>query len=87
MSVQFRWDPDKDDKLRRERGVGYEELLDGKFVGIVGHTTRIHRTLMLIEYDGYIWVVPYVLEGEVRFLKTAYPSRKYTKLYLQGEAP
>lgn len=40
---------------------------------------------MLFEYKGQIWVVPYAAEGEDIFLKTLYPSRKYTKLYQRGE--
>lgn len=39
---------------------------------------------MLFEYRGYVWVVPYVETGGELFLKTLFPSRKYTKLYKQG---
>ena len=36
---------------------------------------------MLFEYKGYIWVVPFVKSSEEMFLKTLYPSRKYTTIY------
>jgi len=36
---------------------------------------------MLFEYKGYIWVVPFVKANGEIFLKTLYPSRKYTKIY------
>lgn len=37
---------------------------------------------MLFEHKRYVWLVPYVTEknGDI-FLKTLYPSRKYTKLH------
>jgi uncharacterized DUF497 family protein len=32
--------------------------------------------------DDHIWAVPFVVQDEENvFLKTAYPSRKYTRLY------
>jgi hypothetical protein len=40
---------------------------------------------MLFEYKGKMWVVPFVDSEKERFLKTLYPSRKYTKLYEKGE--
>ena len=41
---------------------------------------------MLFEYRKYVWLVPFVQEenGDI-FLKTLYPSRKYTKLYKEGK--
>ena len=39
---------------------------------------------MVIEIDAYVYLVPYVQEGQNIFLKTIYPSRKYTRIYLRG---
>ena len=41
---------------------------------------------MLFEYKRYIWIVPYVINksGDI-FLKTLFPSRKYTKMYKEGK--
>jgi hypothetical protein len=36
---------------------------------------------MLFEYKKYIWVVPFVEEKDYYFLKTLFPSRKYTKIF------
>jgi len=33
----------------------------------------------------YIFVVPFVVEGNKIFLKTIYPSRKATKIYKKGK--
>jgi hypothetical protein len=32
-----------------------------------------------------IWLVPFVNDGKELFLKTLYPSRKYTKVYREKE--
>jgi len=40
--------------------------------------------MMLFEFEGYVWLVPYVDEGSYYFLKTAFPNRKFTKKYLGG---
>jgi len=41
----------------------------------------------MVNYEEYIFVVPAVISesGEECFLKTIYPSRKYTQKYLKGK--
>ena len=81
----IRWDPLKNEWLKRTRGVSFEEIVSAKFVGITEHPRRSHQKLMLFELNGYIWVAPYVRDGADRFLKTAFPSRMYTKKWIRGE--
>jgi len=38
-----------------------------------------------IEIEGYVYMVPYVEDDDVIFLKTIFPSRKYTKMYLRKD--
>ena len=38
---------------------------------------------MVLNIEGYAYLVPYVEEGGTRFLKTIIPSRKATKEYLE----
>lgn len=83
----FRWDPIKSDWLKRIRGVSFEEVLRGKHLVIEDHPKRPGQKLMLFELDGYIWVVPCVRSGDDLFLKTMFPSRKFTKRWLKGERP
>ena len=80
-----RWDPLKSEWLKRARGVSFEEIVSARYVGIAEHPKRPHQKLMLFELDGYIWVVPYVRDGDDSFLKTAFPSRMYTKKWIRGE--
>ena len=75
----------KRERLKRTRGVSFEELLQARFVDVRRHPTKAEQKLMLMEHKGYIWVIPYIETERERFLKTLYPSRKYTKLYKRGE--
>jgi hypothetical protein len=47
----------------------------------------VNQKLYLIEYNDYIYVVPFLINEKEKeiFLKTIYPSRDYTKKYLQRE--
>ena len=81
---EVRWDALKSARLKQARGVSFEELIHGKLVAVKQHPARPHQRLLLIEFRKYIWVVPFVeSEGEI-FLKTLFPSRKYTQLYRAG---
>ena len=71
-------------KLKMERGVSFDEIVAGRFLGIEESLSREHQWLMIFEVNGYTWVAPYVDAGEHFFLKTAFPSRKHTKIYLEG---
>ena len=78
---EFIWNPLKSKRLKRTRGVSFEEIIKAKFVDIKDSPQRENQRLMLFEYKNYIWLVPFVREGDKLFLKTLYPSRKYTKIY------
>lgn len=77
----IQWNLLKSKRLKRTRGVSFEEIITTKLVDIKNHPARENQQILLFEYKGYIWLVPFVeKEGEI-FLKTLYPSRKYTKIY------
>jgi len=56
-----------------------------KLIDMTEHPKRPGQYLMLFEHKNYVWVVPCVEQGDDIFLKTLYPSRKYTRMYLRGE--
>ena len=82
---EIRWDLLKSERLKRTRGVSFEEIIQSKLVAIKEHPKKEQQNLMLFQFRGYIWVVPFVEEKDHIFLKTLYPSRKFTKLYKKGE--
>jgi len=76
----------KSKRLKKTRGASFEDILKGKLIGVKRHTKKAHQNIMLFKYKNYLWLVPYVIEanGDI-FLKTLYPSRKYTKLFKEGK--
>lgn len=81
------WDPKKSSRLKAARGAGFQDLLDSTLLALLAHPTRPNQKFLLFERGGYVWVVPCVMRGDEVFLKTAFPSRKYTKLWKLGELP
>jgi len=82
----IRWDPEKDRFLRTARGVSFQQIADqivsGEYIDILENPGRSDQQIFLVRIAGYTWVVPFGNEeDETIFLKTAYPSRKFHKLY------
>ena len=71
----------KSERLKRTRGVSFEEIVAAKFIDLKDNPARGTQQMLLFEYKDYIWLVPFVRNGDEMFLKTLYPSRKYTKFY------
>ena len=85
------WNPEKNETLKRERGISFEEIAYlielGQIIGIEENPGRSNQKLYILEIEGYAFVVPFVETDQEIFLKTAFPSRKYTKQYgLKGES-
>lgn len=78
---EVRWSLLKSRRLKRTRGVSFEEIVNAKFLGIREHPSRENQGILIYEYKRYIWAVPFVFEAEGIFLKTIYPSRKFKKIY------
>lgn len=83
--VEIRWDSAKNESLKESRDVSFEEIIQSKWLGIIEHPTRPHQSLILFEHKGYVWVAPCVETETEIFLKTLFPSRKYTALYRKGK--
>jgi hypothetical protein len=86
--VKFDWDPKKNEQIRRDRGITFEEisllLAGGQLWAISEHWNEErypHQKIFLVPIDEYIYAVPYAKDGDVYFLKTAFPSRKLTRKY------
>ena len=79
------WSIVKSERLKRTRGISFEDIISSKLIMIKKHPTRKQQDIMLFEYKKYIWVVPYVENANEIFLKTLFPSRKYTKLYREDK--
>lgn len=81
------WNDEKSLWLKVTRGKSFEELMGAGFMALMQHPNRPNQSYLLFELDGYVWVAPCVNRGDELFLKTAFRSRKYTKLWRSGELP
>ena len=84
------WSMEKNQILKERRGISFEEIAylieSGRILGIEENPGRPEQKIYIVEVDNYAVVVPFVETEEEIFLKTAFPSRKYTKLYaLRGK--
>ncbi|MBN1664882.1 MAG: toxin [Deltaproteobacteria bacterium] len=80
-----KWDEEKNKLLKKERGASFEEILNSTFLGAEKHQTRKNQIVLLFEHEKYVWVVPCVVDDKFIFLKTMFPSRKYTKMLTSKE--
>lgn len=88
----FRWPPDKNAELLAERGLSFEQVVvaveSGGLLQIVAHPNPARyprQKIMIVAWDGYAHLVPFVEEADHYFLKTIIPSRKATRDFLQKE--
>ena len=90
----FRWSSDKNRLLVAERGVSFEQVVvaieGGGLLDILSHPNARkypNQRVLVVRWDGYAYLVPYVEEAEPFFLKTVIPSRKATRDYLTAGDP
>ena len=89
----FRWLPDKNDLLKQERGVSFEDITvaveAGGLLEIVPHqnpTKYPRQKIMVVGVAGYAFLAPFVEEEDHFFLKTIIPSRKATREFIAKES-
>ena len=81
---------EKNKILKREHGISFEEIAylieSGQIIGIEENPGRFNQKMYVLEIENYAFIVPFVENDKEIFLKTAFPSRKYTKRFgLKGE--
>lgn len=88
----FVWNAEKNDQLKAERGISFEEVVfhieNGAVLAVIAHPNQLkyaHQRVYLVEIDAYVYVVPFVESDDEIFLKTVMPSRKMTRKYLYDE--
>ncbi len=84
------WNVEKNELLKQMRGISFTEIAylieNGKLLGIEENPGYPNQKIYIVEVDNYAIVVPFVETDTEIFLKTAFPSRKYSKRYgLKGE--
>jgi len=82
------WSPEKNKILKRTRGISFEEIAQlinaGIILAIENNPGHPHQKMYVFEIRDYAVVVPFIETEDEIFLKTAYPSRKFSRRYGLG---
>jgi uncharacterized DUF497 family protein len=90
MIRNYTWNEEKNILLKQERGVSFEQIvthiLQGDLLMVKEHPNQERypgQQMFVVRVDDYVYLVPFVQEGNDAFLKTIFPSRKETRKYLR----
>ena len=85
----FSWNGEKNETLKRERGVSFEAVLfhiqRGDLLDVLEHPNQERyrgQRIFVVIMDEYVFLVPFVETEDEVFLKTIIPSRRATNIYL-----
>lgn len=90
MDFDIKFNKGKNELLKSTRGISFENVVsalkENHLLADTRHPSQKHKNqrLYVVKISNYAYVVPYVLNLKKKevFLKTIYPSRRYTKLYI-----
>ncbi|MBW1769190.1 MAG: toxin [Deltaproteobacteria bacterium] len=81
----YKWDHEKNERLKAERGIGFEQVIlhieRGDVIDVIEYP---NQQMLIVKIKNYAYLVPFVEDEESKFLKTIIPSRKATREYLGG---
>ena len=91
MEFSFRFNEEKNQLLKATRNVSFEEVLiyikSDDLLANIAHPSakRPNQRLFVIKINNYAYLVPYIINLHKKeiFLKTIYPSREFTRIYLR----
>ncbi len=88
----YNWNKEKNIKLKKERGISFEEIVyfisHGYLLDIIENPNNedySNQLIFVININNYAYLVPFVENDAEIFLKTIYPSRKATKIYIEKD--
>lgn len=88
----YKWNIEKNDKLKSERGISFEQVVmhieRGDVLDIFDHPNQDkfpNQQIIIVEINEYAYLVPFVESSKGKFLKTIIPSRKATRDYMGGK--
>jgi len=84
------WDKAKAARLFETREISLAEiadmLLERRYLAILENPSRPEQMVFVLPYKNYTYVVPFVVDEEENIiLRTAFPSRKFYKIYGKGK--
>jgi uncharacterized DUF497 family protein len=89
LDIEISWDESKSNEILKARGICFDDVIEairlGRVLDDIAHPNQErygHQRLLIVEIGGYACSVPYVFEGDARFLKTMFRNRVQHKRYL-----
>jgi uncharacterized DUF497 family protein len=89
----YRWNHDKNERLKEERGISFEQVIlhieRGDVIDVLVHPNQSkypNQQILVVKIKDYAYLVPFVEDEEGKFLKTIIPSHKATQEYLGGKS-
>jgi len=89
---RFVWSDEKNEILKRDRGVSFEEVVvqiaNGEILDVLEHPNPDkypNQRVFVVRIQDYAFLVPFAETGEEILLMTIIPSRKSTREYLGGK--
>jgi uncharacterized DUF497 family protein len=86
----YDWNEEKNQWLKKERNISFEMIVscldEEKLLDKIIHPNSErypNQYILIVEYENYAYLVPFVEDEEKVFLKTIIPSRKATEKYLR----
>jgi uncharacterized DUF497 family protein len=88
----IRWNAEKNERLKQERGLSFEEVVyhieQGDVLDIAEHPNQRKypgQRIYVIRIRNYVHLVPFIETDDEIFLKTIMPSRKAEREYRHDE--
>ena len=66
----------------KDRGLTFEMIASAPVLGFIPNPARQDQMLLIVEIAGYAHAAPCEKRGDAWRIITAYPSRKYQKIFL-----
>jgi uncharacterized DUF497 family protein len=92
MFMKYDWNPDKNDWLKKNRHISFEQIIfhlgQGDIWRTADHPTQEkypNQRIYFVIVENYVYLVPHIIKKDFIFLKTIIPSRKATKAFLKEQ--
>jgi len=90
LNIAIIWDKAKAARLFETRQISLVEiaelLFDRRYLAILESPSHPEQMVFVLPYKNYTYVVPFVVDKENNIvLRTAFPSRKFHKIYGKGK--
>jgi len=92
LIMKFDWNPDKNDWLKKNRHISFEQIIfhlgQGDIWRTADHPNQEKypdQRIYFVIVENYVYLVPHIIKKDFIFLKTIIPSRKATKAFLKEQ--